>query len=369
MEDKPMHLSELQSNWDSFARLDPFWAILTDPRKRGNRWNPVEFFNTGREEVGELVDQASRLGVPRRWASALDFGCGVGRLTQALADHVEQVIGLDVAPSMIELARQYNVHGVRCRYEVNARADLAQFRDGAFDIVYTGRVLQHVEPRYAESYIAEFTRVLAPGGYLSFDVPSEHGFFADDDGLQPRQSSAYRSSITVVEAPLRLSPGEQHLVLLEVRHSGNGEWRGARLNAGNHWTLGDSVIIQDDGRAPIVQPWLPGERQRVSLTITAPEKPGAYRVQFDLVEEGVVWFGDLGSPVTEIQLTVSGPREAELSEGVPEQRSVEPRMEMHAVPRARVEELLHSAGARILDVRRLYHCGPTWLAFRYDCSR
>src|SRR4051812_21440992 len=260
MEDKPMHLSELQSNWDSFARLDPFWAILTDPRKRGNRWNPVEFFNTGREEVGELVDQASRLGVPRRWASALDFGCGVGRLTQALADHVEQVIGLDVAPSMIELARQYNVHGVRCRYEVNARADLAQFRDGAFDIVYTGRVLQHVEPRYAESYIAEFTRVLAPGGYLSFDVPSEHGVFADDDGLQPRQPSAYRSSITVVEAPLRLSPGEQRLVLLEVRHSGNGEWRGARLNAGNHWTLGDSVIIQDDGRAPIVQPWLPGER-------------------------------------------------------------------------------------------------------------
>jgi hypothetical protein len=43
-------------------------------------------------------------------------------------------------------------------------------------------------------------------------------------------------------------------------------------------------------------------------------------------------------------------------------------MEMHAIPRDEVEQLLRHAGARLLDVRRVYHCGPQWLAFRYDVS-
>lgn len=44
-------------------------------------------------------------------------------------------------------------------------------------------------------------------------------------------------------------------------------------------------------------------------------------------------------------------------------------MEMYAVPRAEVEVLVASAAARALDVRRVHHCGPMWLAFRYDVTR
>ena len=44
-------------------------------------------------------------------------------------------------------------------------------------------------------------------------------------------------------------------------------------------------------------------------------------------------------------------------------------MEMHAVAREDVESILEAAGARLLDVRRTHHCGPLWLAFRYDVTR
>lgn len=367
-----MDLAELQRNWDAFGRIDPLWAILTTPRLRGNRWDPAEFFSTGRDDVAGVMNDAARLGVPRKCGRALDFGCGVGRLTQALANYVEHAVGVDIAPSMIELARRYNVHGSRCEYIVNDSDNLSRFADQTFDIVYTGRVLQHVAPQYAEQYIREFVRVLAPGGYLSFDVPSEHGLFAADGTAQLLAASAYRCSIDILDAPARFVPGERRQVLLDVDHIGADAWTGMQLNIGNHWVADDGVVVEGDVRLPIEQPWQPGERRRMALTVTAPSEPGTYRLQFDLVHEGVCWFADAGSAIAQIETTVgeSSERVSAVSvEHALDSLPVEPQMEMHAVPRQRVEELLAASGARLLEVRRVLHCGPTWLAFRYDCSR
>jgi hypothetical protein len=145
-----------------------------------------------------------------------------------------------------------------------------------------------------------------------------------------------------------------------------------QLNIGNHWAAGDHVVVQDDARTPIEQPWLPGERRQLALTVTAPSEPGNYRLQFDLVNEGVCWFADVGSAIAQINTTVGESSErlpAVSEEEALDRLPVEPQMEMHAVPRKRVEELLVASGARLLEVRRVLHCGPTWLAFRYDCSR
>ncbi len=118
------------------------------------------------------MDEARSLGLPAARRRALDFGCGLGRLTQALADHCDEVVGLDVAPSMIAQARTFNRHGARVRYEVQGEPPFAAVASASMDVVYTGRVLQHIAPIYAREYIRELARVLAPGGFLSFDVPS-----------------------------------------------------------------------------------------------------------------------------------------------------------------------------------------------------
>jgi SAM-dependent methyltransferase len=173
-----MDIRALQRNWDALGRSDPLWAIRFDPSKKGNRWDVEEFFRTGEREVAALLACLERLGerlgapVPRQRARALDFGCGVGRLTQALADHFEQVDGVDIAPSMVELAERYNRHGPRCRYHLNERDDLERFAGGSFDLVYSTLVLQHIEGRYVRRYLAEFLRVLRPGGVAVFDLPS-----------------------------------------------------------------------------------------------------------------------------------------------------------------------------------------------------
>jgi ubiquinone/menaquinone biosynthesis C-methylase UbiE len=93
-------------------------------------------------------------------------------LTQALARHFDEVCGVDISPSMIEAAQRYNRYGARCRYYLNAADHLGLFPDGEFDFIYTNIVLQHMAPRYAKNYIAEFIRVLRPGGLLIFQLPS-----------------------------------------------------------------------------------------------------------------------------------------------------------------------------------------------------
>ena len=167
-----MNLNELQRNWDALGRADPLWAIKFDPAKKGNRWELEEFLRTGEQEVAELLAWLDGLGVAPRRERALDFGCGVGRLTQALGDRFDRVDGVDIAPSMIELARRLNRHGERCRYHLNAADDLALFGDGSFDLVCSLLVLQHVQASYARAYLREFLRVLHPGGVLVVGVPS-----------------------------------------------------------------------------------------------------------------------------------------------------------------------------------------------------
>lgn len=167
-----MELSELGLNWEEFARHDPLWAILTDDQRRRGRWDPEEFFATGVREINRLLGKLAELGLAPAKGDALDFGCGVGRLTQALAAHFDRSVGIDISPTMIELATKANRHGERCRYVVNASDRLPGFADASLDLIYSNIVLQHIQRAYVESYLAEFLRVLRPGGALVFLMPS-----------------------------------------------------------------------------------------------------------------------------------------------------------------------------------------------------
>ena len=148
------------------------WAILTDPAKAGGRWDEAEFFATGVHEVDIFMNSANAWGVPVSRRTALDFGCGIGRLTQALAGHFETVYGVDISRKMIELAREHNRQGARCEYLWNPANDLRGFADASIDMIYSWITLQHMRPRHARRYLREFLRVLAPGGLLLFQYPS-----------------------------------------------------------------------------------------------------------------------------------------------------------------------------------------------------
>jgi SAM-dependent methyltransferase len=189
-----MQIQELQKNWDAFGRTDPLWSILTDPAKIGNKWTLDEFFQNGQREIDELIAFITSIGIDLQSEGALDFGCGVGRLTQALSKYFANVTGVDIAPSMISLARNYNREGDRCIYIINEADDLHVFNDNKFAFIYCNYVLQHMRPEYALCYIQEFVRVLKPGGTLVFQLPSEFVTLKERVrfALRVRLSNTYR---------------------------------------------------------------------------------------------------------------------------------------------------------------------------------
>jgi SAM-dependent methyltransferase len=167
-----MDLRELQKNWDKFGRTDPLWAILVQPEKKGNKWRTDEFCETGVREIDLVIRYIKSLKIDIPRGKALDFGCAVGRLTQALAGYFDEIYGVDIAPFMIELAIKYNRHGEKCKYYLNETDNLKLFADRSFSFIYSHITLQHMEPRYSAVYIKEFLRILIPQGVLIFQLPS-----------------------------------------------------------------------------------------------------------------------------------------------------------------------------------------------------
>jgi ubiquinone/menaquinone biosynthesis C-methylase UbiE len=162
-------LSRLKSDWDSLAQRDALAAILTDESKSGGKWDVTEFMATGDAEIETVLQHLEIVGLqPDPDGAVLDFGCGVGRLTQALARRFQSCVGIDISQEMITQANALNHYG-HCRYVASATPQLP-FADESFSFIYSNIVLQHVARRFAVNYLREFTRVFAPGAVLVFGV-------------------------------------------------------------------------------------------------------------------------------------------------------------------------------------------------------
>lgn len=163
MRTAPLHARD----WEEMAAIDPLWAILSSPEKRFGKWGLDEFLSTGREEISTLMQSAEKLGLPKQRRRAIDFGCGVGRLTRALLEYFPECYGIDIAQNMLEQAQKLTP-------EVHFRQanNLQSFPTQHADLIYSSMVLQHQpNAERAAALIADMVRVLAPGGLLVFQMP------------------------------------------------------------------------------------------------------------------------------------------------------------------------------------------------------
>jgi SAM-dependent methyltransferase len=161
------------SNWNALAQLDPLWTILSDPAKKFGKWDREEFFGTGDREAERVLAMCKANGVDLSYGSALDFGCGVGRMTRAFSHFFPSCVGIDVSEKMVDLARKFNDDRPQCEFVASAAPTLP-FTDKSFDFVFSVLVLQHLPTKkMILGYIAEFIRVAKEGGIIVFQLPNE----------------------------------------------------------------------------------------------------------------------------------------------------------------------------------------------------
>jgi SAM-dependent methyltransferase len=365
-------LNDLRDSWNELAAKDAFQAVLTRSAAATPRWDPDAFFRTGVDEVEFILHRVGALGATAGSARALDFGCGLGRVTQALCRHFAHVDGVDIAAAMVERARSFNRFAERCTYHLNEKDDLRLFADATFDFVYSNITLQHIEPQYSRRYIEEFFRVLKPNGITVFQLPSDPvpDVRPSSRSSRPLPRAACLASIDA-PAALRCAPRAVLPLQIFVRNLGAGVWPAASehdgpfsIRLGNHWRRRFWRTLRfDDRRTALPHDVSPGETATMGMPVEAPDAPGTYVLELDMVQENVRWFAEAGSKPARIRVRVDDALAPGTVEGLPKF------MAMHGMPRPDVEALIGGCGAVLLAADEDQAPGPTWTSFRYVARR
>ena len=156
--------------WEAFARDDAEWYVLTADRDSGELRDGELFLEAGRDEVREVLESTGRW-LERR-ETAVEIGCGVGRLAIPIAREFSRLVAVDVAPTMLEkLSANCSRFGVTNIEPVLAHDEW--HRDLRADLIYSRLVLQHIEALdEIDRYMARIREGLGDGsvGYLQFDT-------------------------------------------------------------------------------------------------------------------------------------------------------------------------------------------------------
>jgi len=115
-------------------------------------------------EIAELFTTWGLLGPDK---TALDIGCGIGRLEEALAPKLLHLTAIDVSEAMTAAARRRCVGISNVRVQTASGLDLRDHADGSFDLVFAvdsfPYLVQSGMP-LVETHFAEAHRVLRGGG-------------------------------------------------------------------------------------------------------------------------------------------------------------------------------------------------------------
>ena len=163
-----IHATDVQ--WEKFGDQDPFYGVVSHEEYRGKTLDHDsmdKFLQTGEQHV-ELVlsDLRQHFGLGDQWrpSRGLDFGCGVGRLIVPLARRCEQVVGVDISPSMLrragELCREHGVDNVSWAVSDDELREVS----GQFDLIHSFIVFQHMHPKRGTAIFRKLLSHLAPGG-------------------------------------------------------------------------------------------------------------------------------------------------------------------------------------------------------------
>lgn len=156
--------------WDRRAREDA--AYFVDNRLRYGRGDLDRLWAEG-ERALETFSELLGIEVGRS-DTVLEIGCGVGRMTRAIAARAGEVVALDVSVEMLNEARRLNPNLTNVTWMSGDGVSLAGIGDASVDAAISHVVFQHIpDPAITLGYVREIGRVLVPGGWAALQVSNQ----------------------------------------------------------------------------------------------------------------------------------------------------------------------------------------------------
>ena len=154
---------DTDADWRELGATQPYWGVLTHKDFRTENLtarNLEALYASGAAEIGEIAGRLKAATGQTPGGRALDFGCGVGRLAEAMCAYAKDVTGYDISPGMLAEAKK---RGGKARY-------VEILPDGPFDWINSFIVFQHIEPQRGLELMAQLADRLAPGGLVSLHI-------------------------------------------------------------------------------------------------------------------------------------------------------------------------------------------------------
>ncbi|HVW56236.1 MAG TPA: class I SAM-dependent methyltransferase [Rhizobiaceae bacterium] len=168
-------MNDTDRDWEELSRQDPYWAVLSNAEYRGlgeSREGLGRFFETGRRHVTEICQRFERhFGRdPEGAATAVDFGCGVGRLLLPMAARARFAIGVDVSQTMRATCRERAAaEGVR-NVDICADLETLHRRGVKADWINSYIVFQHIPTMRGYQLLDSLLELTAPACLCSIHV-------------------------------------------------------------------------------------------------------------------------------------------------------------------------------------------------------
>lgn len=163
----------MRDDWNRRARENAFYYVDT----ANSDWSEEAFVRSGemivKHEILGDMENVCRGQSPDQMR-VLEIGCGVGRVTRALAKVFKEVHAVDISGEMVARAREF-LHSVpNVHVHQNSGSDLKGLGSIGFDFAFSFIVFQHIPSLLIiESYIKEVGRVLKPGALFKLQVQGQ----------------------------------------------------------------------------------------------------------------------------------------------------------------------------------------------------
>ena len=156
-------VAKMRAYWEERARLNA--AYYVDTSLDYDNPDMDQFLETGRRVVSIALDDEPAIQ-PTGRGTAVEIGCGMGRICLALSERFDQVVGYDISQEMLNQAREL-VPATNVTFRLTEGASLPLLADASVDLVLSFTVFQHIPSvDVIRSYVSDAGRVLAPGGVL-----------------------------------------------------------------------------------------------------------------------------------------------------------------------------------------------------------
>lgn len=161
-------------DWEKWGASDPYFGVISSDKYRKNNLTSdsrEEFFSSGVEHVNYVLELINKnFNKSFEPDSVLDFGCGVGRLAIPFANIAKNVLGVDISPSMLEIAKKNSADRSVENIDFIISDDALSKVVGSYSLIHSYIVFQHIPKSRGHAIILSLAEKVEFDGFLALHI-------------------------------------------------------------------------------------------------------------------------------------------------------------------------------------------------------